>query len=69
MCLVFFCDDEETVVGRQQAPGSCPFCGGAVVAVDVESSWRLCFVPLCFRAKRRFSCSTCGRRLVVHGWK
>ncbi|KAG0448767.1 hypothetical protein HPP92_027669 [Vanilla planifolia] len=73
MCLVFLCSDEETVLGNHKAPGSCPFCGSDVVATDVERSWRLCFVPLCFRVKRKFSCSVCRRRLAtlfgLEGWR
>ncbi|OAY83329.1 uncharacterized protein LOC109710830 [Ananas comosus] len=68
MCIpvVLVCDEEERVVGApQQAPGSCPFCGGGVVAADVESACRFCFLlPICFRTKRRFHCSSCSRPLV-----
>ncbi|XP_038983746.1 uncharacterized protein LOC120111274 [Phoenix dactylifera] len=66
MCLVFVCDEEERVLGSHQAPGSCPYCGGVVMATDVESAWRLCFLPLCFRAKRKFYCTLCARRLVAY---
>ncbi|WOG89097.1 hypothetical protein DCAR_0208333 [Daucus carota subsp. sativus] len=65
MCLVFVCDKDERVVGRQVAPGSCPYCGGVIQAMDIQSSWRLCFVPLSFNNKRKFYCSLCSRRLVV----
>ncbi|ERN07452.1 hypothetical protein AMTRI_Chr12g241830 [Amborella trichopoda] len=64
MCLVFVCDEEERVVGRYAAPGNCPYCGGAVQTIDVESSWRFCFLPLSFNMKRRFLCTICGRKLV-----
>ncbi|KAK3031960.1 hypothetical protein RJ639_037121 [Escallonia herrerae] len=30
------CGEEERELGRQQAPGSCPYCGGKVQAVDVQ---------------------------------
>lgn len=66
MCLVFVCDEEERVLGSQQAPGSCPYCGGVVMATDVESAWRLCFLPLFFKAKRKFYCTLCARRLVAY---
>ncbi|RZS23192.1 hypothetical protein BHM03_00056080, partial [Ensete ventricosum] len=66
MCLVFVCDEEERVLGTHQAPGSCPFCGGAVMATDVESAWRFCFLPLYFRTKRRFYCTLCTRRFVAY---
>ncbi|KAK3437351.1 uncharacterized protein LOC104437188 [Eucalyptus grandis] len=65
MCLVFVCDEDEQVVARQAAPGACPYCGGAIQAMDVESQWRFCFLPLYFRTKRKFYCSLCARRLVV----
>ena len=52
------------LVRRHHAPGLCPYCGGGVVAADVESAPRLCYVPLCFRIRRRFYCSLCSRRLV-----
>ncbi|KAL0315994.1 UNVERIFIED_CONTAM: hypothetical protein Sradi_5477600 [Sesamum radiatum] len=52
MCFLV-CDEEETEVGRQQAPGSCPYCGGKVHAVDVGTRWRFCFIPVCFRFKRK----------------
>ncbi|AED91583.1 methionyl-tRNA synthetase [Arabidopsis thaliana] len=28
---------------------------------------RFCFVPLSNKSKRRHLCSTCGKRLIVHG--
>ncbi|KAL3844328.1 hypothetical protein ACJIZ3_001731 [Penstemon smallii] len=65
MCLVFVCDEDERVIGRQAAPGACPYCGGMVQAMDVQSQWRFCFVPLYFKNKRRLYCSICSRRLVV----
>ncbi|URE28860.1 hypothetical protein MUK42_12753 [Musa troglodytarum] len=66
MCLVLLCSEEEKVLGTQQAPGSCPYCGGAVMATDVESARRLCFLPLCRRIKRKYSCTHCSRRLVAY---
>ncbi|KAL0426649.1 UNVERIFIED_CONTAM: hypothetical protein Slati_2839700 [Sesamum latifolium] len=65
MCLLV-CDKEETQVGRQQAPGSCPYCGGKVHAVDVGTRWRFCFIPVCFRFNRKYLCSLCSRRLVLY---
>lgn len=65
MCLVFVCDQDERVVGRQPAPGVCPYCGGLIQAMDVETQWRFCFLPLYFRTKRKFSCTVCARHLVV----
>jgi hypothetical protein len=57
---------EETMVGEHKAPGSCPRCGGAVVATDVVSVRRvLGCLPLCIRNKRRFSCARCRRSLVA----
>lgn len=44
--LVCLCGKEETELGRQQAPGSCPYCGGKVQMLDVERKWMFCFVPL-----------------------
>ncbi|KAG1326880.1 hypothetical protein COCNU_01G008140 [Cocos nucifera] len=66
MCLVFVCDEEEKVLGTQQAPGNCPYCGGVVMATDVETAWRLCCLPLCFKTKRKYSCTSCSRRLVTY---
>ncbi|KAK1549818.1 hypothetical protein Q3G72_008451 [Acer saccharum] len=63
MCLVFVCDQEERVIARQQAPGACPYCGGMIQAMDVESQWRFCFVPFYFKTKRKFNCSVCAKRL------
>ncbi|XP_065848819.1 uncharacterized protein [Euphorbia lathyris] len=65
MCFIFLCDEEEIELGRQQAPGSCPYCGGKVEAIDVESKWSCCFLPICYKIKRRFSCSLCRRRLEL----
>ncbi|KAG6473501.1 hypothetical protein ZIOFF_067418 [Zingiber officinale] len=56
---------EDVVLRTEKAPGNCPFCSGAVTATDIESSWRLCCLPLCRKIKRNFSCSECSRRLVV----
>ncbi|EPS62873.1 hypothetical protein M569_11917, partial [Genlisea aurea] len=63
MCLVFVCDEDERVIGRQRAPGNCPYCGGAVDAMDVQSNWNFCFLPLYNKTKRRFYCTVCSRRL------
>ncbi|KAG1331950.1 hypothetical protein COCNU_02G019180 [Cocos nucifera] len=63
MCLVIGCKGEERVLGSQPAPGSCPYCGGKVMVTDVESAWTLCFLPLCFKVKRKFRCTLCERRL------
>ncbi|KAK4854230.1 hypothetical protein QYF36_020862 [Acer negundo] len=60
-----FGSKEERVIGRQQAPGACPYCGGMIQAMDVESQWRFCFVPFYFKTKRKFNCSVCAKRLVV----
>ena len=60
------CDKEEKVVGVQKASGSCPYCGGRVVATDVEAKWVLCFLPLCLKNKRRFACTACARRLITY---
>jgi hypothetical protein len=65
MCLFFVCDEDERVVSTQVAPGACPYCGGMVQAMDVQSQWRLCFVPLYFRNKRKHYCTICAKSLVV----
>nr|GMC91390.1 Methionyl-tRNA synthetase [Ipomoea batatas] len=65
MCLVFVCDEDERVVGKQVAPGACPYCGGVVQAMDVESQWSFCFLPIYFKNKRRYYCTLCARRLVI----
>ncbi|XLS85754.1 hypothetical protein HN51_035920 [Arachis hypogaea] len=39
MWFVYVCDEGEKELGRQQAPGSCPYCGGKVEAMDVEIQW------------------------------
>ncbi|KAG6387872.1 hypothetical protein SASPL_153067 [Salvia splendens] len=62
MCLVFVCDEDERVIGR---PAACLYCGGMVQALDVQSNWRFCFVPLYFKTKRKLYCSICSRRLVA----
>ncbi|CAF2147904.1 hypothetical protein BRARA_A00752 [Brassica rapa] len=66
MCLEFVYHEEKTELGRQQAPGVCPYCGGKVAAVDIETKWLFCFLPLCFKVKRKYSCSSCDRRLVLY---
>lgn len=66
MWLVYVCDGEEKELGRQQAPGSCPHCGGKVEAVDVEAQWKFCCLPMCFKIKRKYFCSLCSRRLVLY---
>jgi len=57
--------EKERVVGTHKAPGACPRCGGAVVAVDVETERRILGLPLCVKSKRKFSCTKCLRRLVT----
>ncbi|MBA0622060.1 hypothetical protein Godav_007630, partial [Gossypium davidsonii] len=55
------CDEEERELGRQEAPGTCPHCGGKVQAVDVERRWRCCcFFPICFSIKRKYCCTLCS---------
>ncbi|KAK7411966.1 hypothetical protein VNO78_03411 [Psophocarpus tetragonolobus] len=70
MWLMFVFDEEEKELGRQQAPGSCPYCGGKVEAMDVQIQWRLCFLPMCLKIKRKFFCTSCARRLelLMIGW-
>ncbi|KAL1346738.1 hypothetical protein AAHE18_08G207800 [Arachis hypogaea] len=53
MCIVFVCDEDERVVSRHPAAGSCPYCGGMIQAMDVESQWRFCFVPFYLKTKTR----------------
>ncbi|XP_009779960.1 uncharacterized protein [Nicotiana sylvestris] len=68
MCLFFPCiwDEVENELGRKVAPGACPYCGGKVQAVDVEGRLRFCFLPICFRFKRKYICTLCSRRLVLY---
>ena len=66
MWFVYVCDEEEKELGRQQAPGSCPYCGAKVEAMDVEIQSRLCFLPLCFKIKRKYFCTHCARRLELY---
>ncbi|KAG5226162.1 Methionyl-trna synthetase [Salix suchowensis] len=66
MCFVFLCDEEERELGRKQASGSCPHCGGKVQAVDFESRWRFCFLPICYKNKRKYFCALCSRRLELY---
>ncbi|KAH7433590.1 hypothetical protein KP509_07G076200 [Ceratopteris richardii] len=63
MCLVFVCDEDREVLGAQQMPGACPVCGGVVTNLHVRSSWRFCFIPLCFRSYGDLACNRCGTRL------
>ncbi|XP_020103712.1 uncharacterized protein LOC109720804 [Ananas comosus] len=64
MCLVLFCEEKEKVVATQKAPGSCPYCGGVVMAIDVESTRSLFCLRICLLSKRKFSCTRCSRHLV-----
>ncbi|OAY77032.1 uncharacterized protein LOC109725172 [Ananas comosus] len=64
--LFFLCSKEEKVLGMEKAPGSCPYCGGAVSATDVERSYRLFCLPLCIVTKRKYACAACSRRLVTY---
>ncbi|XP_010526379.1 PREDICTED: uncharacterized protein LOC104803960 [Tarenaya hassleriana] len=66
MCMVFVFGEEKRELGRQQAPGMCPYCDGKVEAIDVETKWFLCFLPLCLKINRKFFCSSCDRRLVLY---
>ncbi|TKY54513.1 hypothetical protein E2542_SST18922 [Spatholobus suberectus] len=66
MWFIYGCDEEEKELGRQQAPGSCPYCGAKVEAMDVEIQSRLCFLPLCFKIKRKYFCTHCARRLELY---
>ncbi|KAK3011852.1 hypothetical protein RJ639_010448 [Escallonia herrerae] len=63
--LCIFLNKDERVLGRQPAPGACPYCGGGVQAMDVEKRWTFCFLPLYFNTKRKYYCSRCSRRLVI----
>ncbi|KAF4365146.1 uncharacterized protein LOC115697959 [Cannabis sativa] len=66
MWMVYVCEEEKKELGRQQAPGSCPKCGGKVEAIDVETKRRFCFLPMCFNIKRKYFCTVCSRRLVLY---
>nr|XP_009766650.1 PREDICTED: uncharacterized protein LOC104217983 [Nicotiana sylvestris] len=52
---LFVCNEDERVLQRQAAARACPYCGGMIQAVDLESQWRLCFVPLSFKKKKTWS--------------
>ncbi|CAK8531910.1 unnamed protein product [Lathyrus sativus] len=65
MWFVYVCEEEEKELGRQQASGSCPYCSGKVEAMDVEMQWRFCFLPMCFKSKRKYFCTSCARRLEL----
>ncbi|OIW18705.1 hypothetical protein TanjilG_13457 [Lupinus angustifolius] len=41
MWLLWVCKEEENELGREKAPGSCPYCRGKVEAIDVEGKWSL----------------------------
>ncbi|KAG2631179.1 hypothetical protein PVAP13_2NG004600 [Panicum virgatum] len=45
--------EKERVVATHKALGECPRCGGAVVAIDVESERRIHSLPLCVKVLRR----------------
>nr|GMD74543.1 uncharacterized protein LOC103940260 [Ipomoea batatas] len=67
MCLrKLMCWKEDKEVGRQPAPGACPYCGGKVEAVDVEVGVFCCVLPLCFTFNRKFLCTLCSRRLLLY---
>ncbi|WZY68592.1 hypothetical protein YC2023_000832 [Brassica napus] len=68
MCLEFVYHEEKTELGRQQAPGVCPYCGGKVAAVDIETKWLFCFLPLCFKVKRKYSCSSYVIDIIISSW-
>ncbi|KAK7410320.1 hypothetical protein VNO78_01021 [Psophocarpus tetragonolobus] len=65
MCLVFVCGEDERVVSRQAAPGACPYCGGMIQAMDVQTQWNFCFLPFYSKTKRRYHCTICTRSLVL----
>ncbi|KAL5769143.1 hypothetical protein ACOSP7_015699 [Xanthoceras sorbifolium] len=66
MCFGFVCEVEERELGRRQAPGSCSYCGGKVVAMDVERHCRFCFLPVFYKIKRKFFCTLCAKRLELY---
>ncbi|XP_038879931.1 uncharacterized protein LOC120071640 [Benincasa hispida] len=68
MWLACVWEEKERELGRQQAPGTCPFCQGKVYAIDVERRWKLCFLPLCLKIKRKYLCTLCSRRLELCHW-
>ncbi|KAE9604715.1 hypothetical protein Lalb_Chr11g0074711 [Lupinus albus] len=61
---VFYEGEKE--IGKQQALGSCPQCGGKVEAMDVEIQWKFCFLPMCFYIKRKYCCTLCARHLELY---
>ncbi|XP_022854638.1 uncharacterized protein LOC111375944 [Olea europaea var. sylvestris] len=66
MSILMICNGEETEIGRQLAGGACPYCGGKVHSVDVRRQWKFCFMPICFKFKRKYFCTYCSRRLVLY---
>ncbi|KAM3360710.1 hypothetical protein P3S68_015564 [Capsicum galapagoense] len=66
MCfLKCVCNEEEKELGRKIASGVCPHCEGKVEAVDFEGILKFCFLPICYRSKRKYLCTVCSRRLVL----
>nr|CAD1840278.1 unnamed protein product [Ananas comosus var. bracteatus] len=50
--------------GDAEGARELPYCGGVVMAIDVESARSLFCLRICLLSKRKFSCTRCSRRLV-----
>ncbi|KAL8249634.1 hypothetical protein R6Q59_006502 [Mikania micrantha] len=66
MWLLLICYKEAREVDKRVANGSCPYCEGKVVAIDIESKWKLCCLPVSYVNKRKYTCTLCSRRLVLY---
>ncbi|KVH97572.1 uncharacterized protein LOC112523459 [Cynara cardunculus var. scolymus] len=66
MRLACVCQDKARELGRQAASGACPHCEGRVEAVDMETKWRFCCLPISYVNKRKYFCTSCSRRLVLY---
>ncbi|KAF3329670.1 hypothetical protein FCM35_KLT05001 [Carex littledalei] len=63
-CLI--CKENKRVLGTEKAPGSCPYCNGEVTATIVECTRKLCCLTLSMTTKRKYTCSSCSKRLVAY---
>lgn len=55
----------KTELGREEAPGTCPSCGGKVDKVCTNESCTCCCIPVGSQIKIRYVCTKCKKPLEL----
>lgn len=62
-------DVKEKVIGKKGIKAACPYCGGPVIAWDMDVRCSFCFFLLSHKNETQLYCALCSTRLVYSSKK